>query len=174
MNKLILLIFVVFLSACSSQNLSDYTNKQPALKLETFFNGNLKAYGLVKDRSGTVTRRFVVDLGGTWENNKGKLVEDFVYDDGEKSQRIWYLEKLENNQYSGTASDVVGTATGLVAGNTLHWQYELVIDYDGSELTLTLDDWMYLVDEKNLINTTKLYKFGFEVGEVVLSIHKID
>jgi hypothetical protein len=102
------------------------------------------------------------------------LVEDFVYNDGEKSQRIWYLEKVGNDTYLGTASDVVGTAKGKVSGNALHWQYQLVIDYDGADLEITLDDWMYLVDNDNLINTTKLYKFGFEVGEVVLSIHKLN
>jgi hypothetical protein len=174
MNKLLIAIGLIVLTACSSQSLTDYASNKPELRLETFFNGKLKAYGLVKDRSGTVTRSFVVDLVGTWDNNKGELVEDFVYNDGEKSQRIWYLEKVGNDTYLGTASDVVGTAKGKVSGNALHWQYQLVIDYDGADLEITLDDWMYLVDNDNLINTTKLYKFGFEVGEVVLSIHKLN
>ena len=43
---------------------------------------------------------------------------------------------------------------------------------DGSTMALNLDDWMYLIDEDNMINRTKMYKFGIPVGEITLYIGK--
>jgi hypothetical protein len=34
------------------------------------------------------------------------------------------------------------------------------------------DDWMYLVDEKVMINRAVMSKFGFKLGEVLLSFTK--
>ena len=147
MKQLLLLTLFTFLVACSSPDINDYANTAPSLKLEEFFNGKLTAHGVVLDRSGALTRRFSVDLVGTWQGNKGKLEEWFVYDDGEKQTRTWYLENQGNGNYKGTANDVVGTAMGTAKGSALYWRYQLVIEYQGEPLEVTLDDWMFLINE---------------------------
>jgi hypothetical protein len=38
---------------------------------------------------------------------------------------------------------------------------------------VSLDDWLYLVDERHLLNRTTLTKFGFRVGELTLVIEKL-
>ena len=173
MTRLISFLALIFIiSGCSSQNLSDYRTTTPNLSLESFFEGDLVAYGIVLDRSGTMTRRFEVDLKASWKGNKGEIKEWFTFDDGEKTTRIWQLEALGNGKYTGTANDVVGTATGQTSGSALYWRYELLIPVDGTEYQITLDDWMYLVDENRLFNKTELTKFGFKVGEVILYIEK--
>ena len=172
MKQLLLLTLFTFLVACSSPDINDYAHTAPSLKLEEFFNGKLTAHGVVLDRSGALTRRFSVDLVGTWQGNKGKLEEWFVYDDGEKQTRTWYLENQGNGNYKGTANDVVGTAMGTAKGSALYWRYQLVIDYQGEPLEVTLDDWMFLINENRLINRTEIIKFGFKVGEVILTIEK--
>jgi len=172
MKQLLLLTLFTFLVACSSPDINDYANTAPSLKLEEFFNGKLTAHGVVLDRSGALTRRFSVDLVGTWQGNKGKLEEWFVYDDGEKQTRTWYLENQGNGNYKGIANDVVGTAMGTAKGSALYWRYQLVIEYQGEPLEVTLDDWMFLINENRLINRTEIIKFGFKVGEVILTIEK--
>lgn len=172
MKQLLLLTLFTFLVACSSPDINDYANTAPSLKLEEFFNGKLTAHGVVLDRSGALTRRFSVDLVGTWQGNKGKLEEWFVYDDGEKQTRTWYLENQGNGNYKGTANDVVGTAMGTAKGSALYWRYQLVIEYQSEPLEVTLDDWMFLINENRLINRTEIIKFGFKVGEVILTIEK--
>lgn len=171
-KNFLIIISVFVLSACSSPDINDYADTSPELKLETFFNGKLTAHGVVLDRNGALTRRFSVDLLGTWEGNKGKLEEWFVYDDGEKQTRVWYLEKQQDGKYQGTANDVVGTAMGQAKGSALYWRYQLEIQYQGEPLEVTLDDWMFLINEKRLINRTDIIKFGFKVGEVILTIEK--
>ncbi|XPF96296.1 DUF3833 domain-containing protein [Colwellia sp. RE-S-Sl-9] len=177
MNQLIkssvLLILLFCVTSCSSPKIEDYKNTTPDLVLEDFFNGKLVAYGIVLDRSGKLSRRFTVKLEAYWDNNKGTINEWFVFDDGEKSTRTWQLIKQKDNIYTGTANDVVGTAKGQTNGSALYWQYDLLITVDGSEYQVTLDDWMYLIDNKRLFNKTDIIKYGLKVGEIILYIEQL-
>ncbi|MBB6054675.1 DUF3833 domain-containing protein [Tolumonas osonensis] len=161
------------LAGCS-QTTEDYANTQPQIDVQQFFSGPLKAYGLVKDYSGKVTERFHVDMSGTWTKDAtGTLIEHFVYADGRKEQRTWYLQKA-GNYYIGTAADIDGEAIGNQQGFTLNWHYRMNLKLkDGSTVKVKFNDWMYLLDERRLINHAEITKFGFKVGEVVLYIEKI-
>lgn len=172
LNKVILMITIPLLSACSA-NINDYREELPRLELDTFFNGQLVAYGMVQDFKGKVTRRFKADIVGQWQGNHGVLDEHFEFSDGELQSRCWQLTK-SGNQYTGRAGDVVGDAVGETSGNALNWKYVLQVPVDGKTWNLKIDDWLYLVDENNLINRSNLYKFGLKVGQITLSIHKID
>ncbi|MDX1705538.1 DUF3833 domain-containing protein [Pseudidiomarina sp.] len=172
MKKLItVLLTSISLWGCSA-GISDYAGESPKLKLETFFNGELVAYGTVQDYSGKVIQRFRADLTGTWDGNEGTLDEQFYYADGSTQERIWRLTKTGSDTYEGRAGDVDGVAIGQVAGNALHWSYVLNIEVDGEPMKIKLDDWMYLVDENNMINRSQMYKYGLPVGEITLYIGK--
>ncbi|WP_375749030.1 DUF3833 domain-containing protein [Vibrio sp. HN007] len=173
MKQLVVFCLTLILTACGSASLDEHGSTTPDLKLEEFFSGELKAYGMVQDRSGNLLRRFEVDLLGSWEGNKGKLEEWFRFDDGEKSTRTWYLEKTEDNNYQGYADDVIGVAKGQTSGSALYWTYELEIEVDGSLYEVTLDDWMFLIDENRLFNVTEMTKFGFKVGTLTLYIERV-
>lgn len=80
---------------------------------------------------------------------------------------------MGNNNYQGVASDVVDLAEGSIVGSVFQWQYQLDVPYGDDSIVLNLDDWLYLIDEKHLINKTKLTKFGFRVGELTLVIEKV-
>lgn len=162
---------LILLSGCGT-SMSYYQGSSPGLKLEEFYNGKLTAYGMVQNRSGEVLRRFRVDMLGTWDGNKGVLEEFFYYDDGEEQERTWYLEKMDDNVYGGTASDVVNPARGSTSGFALNWRYTLSIAVDGKVWDINFDDWMYLLDEKRMINRAQMNKWGFKVGEVTLWIEK--
>jgi hypothetical protein len=172
MKKIFIFCLSFILAACGSASLEDHQSTTPNLKLEEFFAGDLKAYGMVLDRSGNLLRRFEVDLVGTWQGNKGQLAEWFRFDDGEKSTRTWYLEKTAENHYQGYADDVVGIAKGQTSGSALYWNYDLDIRIDGTIYTINLDDWMFLIDENRLFNTTEMTKFGFKVGTIILYIER--
>ncbi|PKH02925.1 DUF3833 domain-containing protein [Psychromonas sp. MB-3u-54] len=172
MKILIGLIFSLMILGCSSQNLDDYANSSPKFDVESYFKGPLQAQGIVLDRGGKVTRRFTVEMIGTWTGNQGKLEEWFVFDDGEKTTRTWQITKLKEGHYIGTAGDVVGKALGESNGFALHWDYQLDLPVDGKEVRVTFDDWLYQVDNKVVINRSVITKWGFRVGEVILVITK--
>jgi hypothetical protein len=169
----LLCISCLLLLSCSSPQLTDYSKTTPILDLQQFFNGKLVAYGMVLNRSGELTRRFNVDLDASWQGNKGIIDEQFVFDDGELSTRVWELTKVGDNSYEGQAGDVVGIAYGETSGSVLHWEYDLVINVDGSDYQVNLDDWMYLLDKNRLFNKTDIIKFGIKVGEIILYIEKV-
>lgn len=169
-NSAIILFIISSLFGCS-QSIDNYATQSPALDLSKFFNGSLVAHGIVQDYKGQVTRRFKVDLVAKWQGDQGVIDEVFYFDDGEVDYRCWRLTKSAN-RYIGTANDVVGKAQGVVSGNTLNWKYDLNVKTDNGEMTLFLDDWLYLIDDNTLINKTDMSLFGLDVAEVTLSINK--
>jgi hypothetical protein len=163
---------VVVLAACSQVKVTDYSDARPLLDIEQFFNGDLTAHGVVKDRGGKVIRSFNADIAAHWTDGVGTLVEDFVFDDGEAQQRIWTLRPDGSGHYTGTAGDVIGQAKLQQAGNSLFLDYILRLSYQGGEVDVRVDDRMYLVSPDILINESSLSKFGWRVGNLVLVIAK--
>jgi hypothetical protein len=164
---------VTLLSACASAPTpTDYAAEKPVLDLKTYFNGPLTAHGLFTDRSGKVVRRFTVAMTGTWVGNSGTLDERFTYSDGKTERRIWRLTELGQGRYLGRADDVLGDAIGTAAGNALNWRYTLKLPVDGSVYEVQFDDWMYLMDERVMLNKAAMSKFGVHLGEVTLSFYK--
>jgi hypothetical protein len=43
---------------------------------------------------------------------------------------------------------------------------------DGKEVEVQFDDWMFLVDERVMLNRATMSKFGVTLGEVLLSLTK--
>ena len=160
------------LTACATQDIATYANDKPTLDLQQYFNGTLDAYGVFTDRSGTVVKRFTVLMQCSWNGAEGVLDEDFTYSDGSKQKRIWRLKKLADGRYTGRADDVIGEAQGQVRGNTFYWTYTLNLPVDGRNIEVQFDDWMYLMDNKVMLNKATMSKFGVRLGEVTLSFSK--
>ena len=57
---------------------SDLKDKQPRLIIEDFMSGNVKAWGILQNRSGKVTRQFSADLNGKWDGKQLILDESQV------------------------------------------------------------------------------------------------
>jgi len=162
------------LPGCATQDIEHYASERPTLDLAHYFNGKLVAHGVFQDRSGQVVRRFVVHMEGQWQGDQGTLDEHFVYADGQRERRLWRLTRHPNGHYSGSADDVVGPATGRAVGNAFTWQYTLRLPVDGRVYEVQFDDWMYLVDERVMLNRAKMSKFGIYLGEVTLSFTKLE
>ncbi|PTT81920.1 DUF3833 domain-containing protein, partial [Pelomonas sp. HMWF004] len=124
------------------------------------------------DRAGKVQRRFVVKLQGRWQGDVGTLEEDFIYSDGKTERRVWTITSLGGGRYKGTAADVIGEAAGEARGNALRWSYTLRLPVDNTTYDVQFDDWMYLMDDKVMLNKAAMSKFGFHLGDVTLSFYK--
>jgi len=160
------------LAGCASPTADDYAAEKPVLDLRRYFNGMLDAWGVFTDRSGKVVRRFTVVMDCRWQGDDGVLDEDFTYSDGTRQRRIWRLKKLADGRYTGRADDVVGEATGQERGNAFNWKYTMALPVDGRIVNVQFDDWMYLMDDKVMLNKAVMSKFGIHLGEVTLSFTK--
>lgn len=161
------------LAACSTPPIpATYAQETPKLDLQQYFNGTLDAHGIFQDRYGKVLKRFTVVMRASWQGDTGTLDEDFTYADGSRQRRVWTLRKTAPGRFIGTAPDVVGQAVGEVAGNALRWQYVLALPVDGTLYHVDFEDWMFLMDDKVMLNRAAMSKFGFGLGAVTLSFSK--
>lgn len=175
MRTYILAVFtsLVFVG-CSSMQIEDFTGAKPAFVPQQYFKGKMKAYGIVKNRSGKIIRSFTGDLIGSWNaQGVGTLDESFLYNDGETQKRVWTLTPTaEVDKYIGTAGDIVGEAPMVVNGNTLMIDYTMRVPYGDNTIDIDVKDWLHLQDDGVIINHSKMKKFGIEVGELVITIIK--
>ncbi len=160
------------IAGCAAPGVEAYRDQRPVLDLRQYFDGEIEAQGMFQNRSGEVVRRFTVAIKGSWQGNVGTLEEDFFYSDGTTDRRVWTITRIDEHNYIGTADDVIGEATGKAYGNALRWRYVLALDVDGKTYKVDFDDWMYLIDEKIMLNRSEMRKFGFRLGEVTLAFKK--
>lgn len=172
-RSLLFVGFIIILAGCATTNLDQYAGNRPELDIFTYFHGKTIGWGIVQDRSGNLIRQFRVDIDGSVSAD-GKLVlkEAFDWSDGEKSTRIWTIERVDEHHFQGTAADVVGTATGTAYGNVLNWRYDLNLTAGDRMWKIHFDDWMFLHNEDVLINRAAMSKFGFHVGDVTIVFNK--
>ena len=159
-------------SGCAGPSLADHASQQPRFDFRHYFDGTVVAHGVVSDRGGRMLRRFVVTMRCNWTGDEGTLDEAFVYDDGERQQRVWRVKRGADGHWTGTASDVVGQATGRESGSAFNWRYTLQVPVRGRTWDIDFDDWMIRIDERTVLNKAVMSKFGLRVGEIVLSFHK--
>jgi hypothetical protein len=154
------------------KTLDFYKGTAPQADIKGYFNGPIKAWGVVQDWRGRVVSRFDIDMVGKWEGDTGTLTENFSYYNGEKQERIWSIQKLSDGSYVGKAADILDQATGNVEGNAVRWNYVMDLPVDGTTYRLTFDDWMWQMNDGVVINRSYLKKFGFTVAELSIFMQK--
>ena len=175
MNKLntsLLLVISSFALASCSQDLNDYSQHKSEFDIKSYFKGEVTAWGTIQDVGDIVTRRFCVELNGTWDERKGVLAEKFYFDDGEISYRNWHFLQQDDGRYVGTAEDVIGEAIGEHQGYAFQMKYTLKLPVDETTYEVSMNDWMYKIDEYRVMNKTAISKFGINVANVTLFFDK--
>ena len=136
----LLIITLLFITSCSSKQSmkpEDFKDQKPRLIIEDYLSGNVKAWGILQNRSGKVTRQFSADLNGKWDGKQLILDEKFDWSDGEVQTRQWQITKIDEHNYEGTAGDVVGKARGYSYGPAFKFEYVLLVPVKGSCLLYT-------------------------------------
>jgi len=147
---------------------TDFKDQKPRLIIEDYLSGNVKAWGILQNRFGKVTRQFSAELNGKWDGKKLILDEKFNWSDGEVQERQWQITKISEHHYEGTADDVVGTAKGYSYGSAFKFEYDLLVDVKSKEMKITFDDWIFKQDDKVAINRATMTKFGIKVAELTV------
>ena len=173
MKKFIGFFLLILITGCANKmKPTDFIDQKPRLVIENYLSGNVKAWGVLQNRSGKVTRQFKADLNGKWDGSKLILDEVFNWNDGERQTRKWTINKIDEHNYEGTASDVVGTAKGFSYGPAFKFEYVLLVPVKGREMKITFDDWIFMQDERVAINRATMTKFGIKVAELTVMFIK--
>tara|TARA_B100001175_G_C19192834_1_gene487582 strand:+ start:48 stop:572 length:525 start_codon:yes stop_codon:yes gene_type:complete len=173
MKTVLSLFLTIFLIGCANNmKPTDFKGQKPRLIIEDFLSGNVKAWGILQNRSGKVIRQFSADLNGSWDGQQLILDEKFNWSDGEIQKRQWTIQKIDDHNYEGTAGDVVGTAKGFSYGPAFKFEYVLLVPVKKREIKITFDDWIFKQDERVAINRATMKKFGFKVAELTVMFVK--
>ena len=165
---------ILFIGACSvSLDAKKYEQMEPKFDIDTFFDGKVKAWGIVQNRDGDIVQRFTVDINGYKEDGNLILDESFVYGfgDGAKS-RVWTLNKNADGTYTGNAGDIAGPAKGTPHGNAFNFSYEMDLAVGDSTYRVHFDDWFFAFDEETMMNRSYIKKFGIVMAEVTIFMQK--
>ena len=147
---------------------------EPVLRIESFFTGRTRCWGLVQDRWGTVRRQFSGDLTGTWDGVHLVLNEVFRYDDGVVERRTWDVGRRGEHGYRGNATDTVGDAIAEAHGNTVYWRYRVRLKIGSRYWKVDFDDRMYMQPDGVVVNVIAMRKWGFLLGRVFAVIRPVN
>jgi hypothetical protein len=150
-----------------------YRNDAPPFDLFTFFEGDVKAWGIVQNRSGELVQRFTVDIKGTVSGNQLTLDERFTYGLGSGVEnRVWEISRTADGTYRGTAGDILGNASGQSFGNAFRWAYEMDLPVGDSSYRVRFEDWIWALDDQTLMNRSYIQKFGLDFAEVTIFMQR--
>ena len=154
--------------------LETYATNKPKFDIQEYFNGEIKAWGVVQAWRGRITTRFDVDMYGVWKGDRGVLNERFTYYNGERQNRVWKIKKLSDHEYQGTADDILGIAKGEQNGNAVNWHYAMQLPVKDKTYHFKFDDWMWQLNDGIVINRSYIKKFGITVAELTLFMQKVE
>lgn len=155
-----------FLSGCASMQPRDFAGTSPALDPIAFFTGRTSSTGVFEDRAGRPTKRFHTYSVGRLEDGVLQLDQTFRYDDGTVQRRRWSIQRVGRDRFEARAGDVIGVGRGEASGSSFRWSYTVQLD-SGNPLTrVHLRHWMYLHDDRTLLNRATLRVLGVRVGSV--------
>ncbi|MGV8950970.1 MAG: DUF3833 domain-containing protein [Cypionkella sp.] len=157
----------------TSQRPDQWVGKGPQFDPRHDLAGPILCEGVIYGPFGRVTSRFVAQMHGEWDGNRGVLHENFSYDNGTSQVREWHLLVGNDGTIEATAPDVVGQGSGRVSGPTVQMLYNLRLPADAGGHVLNVVDWMYLTENGTIINRSQFRKFGIKVAELVATLRRV-
>jgi hypothetical protein len=149
------------------------TTSLETFDLVAFFSKPVRAEGLFEDRFGTVRRRFIVAMTGQMVGATFELHEDFIYDDGERQERVWRLITGRGGSFTATADDIIGVSRGVTRGNTISMTYRHKVMAEGRSMVLSFDDRFIKMTAQTAFSRARVSKWGIGVGEVLIFYRQV-
>jgi hypothetical protein len=140
----------------------------------TNFAGTHKAYGMVIDPLGRISKQLTGLLHGKVEGDHSifTLHEEFTFDDGAPYQRDWRITRKTPTLYEATADDVIGVASAAVTGNIITWYYPQRLAMGKNGFVVDIVDIMQFMPDGVTLGFTKIRKFGLPIGKLVTTFQR--
>lgn len=153
-----------------AQKPADLSAGMPRFDLRAHLSGPILCEGVIYGPTGRVSSRFVAEMEGIWDGNRGVLKERFRYDSGRVQDREWRLTIGNDGRIKAEADDVIGTGTGVAEGAAVQLKYRIKLDSDAGGHVLDVVDWMYVMENGTIMNRSQFRKFGIKVAELVATM----
>jgi hypothetical protein len=145
--------------------------KPRTMNFEQALINTTRATGSFSAINGT-KRTFTVNLIPKWDGKTFTLVEDFVFDDGERDRKTWRFVKTSENTYQGTREDVIGETTVTIKGKRATFNYNVYLDPKNKGNKVHFRDTLVLQDDGSVLNTAIVWKYGLPVAKVIVDFEK--
>lgn len=178
MNYFRALSLIVFgLAGCASNDVSKFAGGAPSMAPPDWMVGTVEGYGVIVDRFGTVKSQFHAHENGVWDAATGTLTltETITYLQGDTTpptHRVWRFVEQSPGHWTGTANDVIGTATGAQAGNAWHLMFHQMLPVGGHQIAVSVDDWRFREAANVAIDRSVITKLGIELATAEIAFVK--
>lgn len=158
----------LLITACGGVEPQSFAGAEPRFEPSKFFEGRIRSWGVIEDRSGNPAGRFRTVTVGRREGNALVVTQNFRFEDGRTQRRVWRLRRVGDHRYEATANDVPGVAVGQAFGNAFRWEYTLALKPGAIFSDVRLKHWMYLLDGggQTMLNRVTISKLGVIVAQV--------
>lgn len=154
-------------SACAAEPAPMPPALGPAFDPIAFFDGHTRSWGVIESRSGAPTEHIVTDsLAEKDAAGRLRMAQTLTFQDGTTHERDWVLWRSGPDKFDATANDMDGTAKGEAAGREFHWNWVWARSPGNPLMNVTMNQWMYRMDDGSVTIRTTVTKFGFIVAEV--------
>ena len=142
-------------------------------EFEKFFSGKVLATGYMcffypKKRKKSVK----VIFKGSFKNKKLKLIEEY-FEDELKTIREWHFDKVSKNKFYGDGKNIVDPFEVHIQNSFLEMNYKFKTQFKNFNFTVQVKDHMYIINNKTIINYTKISKFLIPIAETQLLYKKL-
>ncbi len=140
---------------------------EPAFDPIAFFDGHIRSWGVVENRSGAPTGWVVTDCEGYTDGpDQLRMVQHLSFQHDQAQTRIWTLRRSGPQRYEATANDMIGSAIGEAAGRTFHWKWVLAKSPGSRPFSVTMEQWMFRLDDGSVMIRSTISKLGIIIAEV--------
>jgi len=152
--------------------------KAPAapLGLVDAFSGRATGVGEFKVWLTGDERRFTALLNGTVTGQTGArrltVVEDFIYDDGDKNRLTWVFDEVGAGRWNGKREDTVGVAEVIEKEGVIRLTYTADFVSPTGTTRLGFSDVIYDAGGGLIINDAIVTRWGLPVAKVQFKIQR--
>jgi hypothetical protein len=151
----------------------DSLQTAPKIDIKKFFNGDIEGFAITQNSAGKIIGTIQVKISGKWDENKGEIRQNFIYDGAIKDSRIWLVTLNADGTFDAIGHDFLAPAQGKQIGNAAQILYTLNLMDQGSKKPVRFENKMYLVDEKSMIEISTYNKVNGISGKTITSLKKI-
>jgi Protein of unknown function (DUF3833) len=168
-------LFALPLAACATIPVAP-PQRGTALTLVSAFQGRTTGTGVFKVFLTGAERRFTAALNGTVRGKPGSrvltVVEDFVYDDGQKDRLTWVFRETGPGRWGGKREDTVGEALAVEENGVIRLTYLADFRAPTGVTRLGFEDVIYADASGEVINDGIVTRGGVAVGAVRFVIRR--
>ncbi len=148
----------------------------PPITLVSAFQGRTTGRGHFRVWVTGDERRFTAKLNGTVKGRTGArtltVVEDFLYDDGQKDRLTWVFREQAPGRWTGKREDTVGEATVIEEDGRIRLAYTADFRSPSGVNRLGFVDILYSDPDGTIINDAVVTRAGIAVASVRFVIRR--